>query len=711
MTSSSVAFVQEMCSKFVEMSWLTGAVNATPEGSVSSDGNFSVVLFGGAHTEFDRTAVGMLALRWLLDDDYEAFVACQSGPARLTREGFNEMRAFATRVCGNAEAVRAMYVYMVVNDLGKIKAVVETLRERSGVQDVDHDNLLLALLEENPEVSPSFANLSDEYQSLILEGLRAKWNGSQGIQAEDVAASWSGVADLSPKALDFYLLHLVCDVAGAAGHVKQNGSGVMNGPCWLGFKLLIQALELFKKGASPVQVRAEYLRLRGDLLGSDTSSPEGLALTVIGCQLRAFDRESGKWIKAAFHSLAEAERAILVECMGRDGLSNLGYLLYYSPALLANLISVAGKDKLPLGLSTMARLYHKLMVACRGRESRGVVKLMVDTVAKLAKDNWQELSESDFALGPVGGDYQAEIVPLVPINIDGFQKVSFEQLAGKKVGFVGIGGGSDCLQAALMASVFQQSGCEVSFVASVRTHKTQSQGPSGKIGENRSVDGHGGEPFPGVFSITADTTGTGRFLENLPATKFTTFLVMEEEGRTNEMLEWIIGQTDCQALVLVDTGGDALYSPEGAETDQVKATPDQDLRVLRAARQLSVPVWTCEVAVGVDAPADAESRLRDAEATFTRFTDAQAGEISHCYTEWRRRITKSTGSDFLGKTPLALQAALSGARGFTCIPIATSLVLDPRNPWVPFIPGQDAMAGFFVMTLESHLRAIRATDR
>jgi len=706
--SSAFDFVQEKCHEFIELSWLTGAVNATPEGQSTATGNLSTQLFGALHIEFDRTAVGMLVLHWLLEDEYESFVACQSGPSRLTRDEFDEMRAFAKRVCGDAEAIKAMYVYMVVNDLGKIKKVVEELRTNAGLEDVDHDNLLLALLEQNPGASPSFNALSLDYQALILAGLRAKWNGGQGIQAEDVAASWNGVAGLSPRALDFYLLHLVCDVAGAAGHVKQNGSMVMNGPCWRGFKLLIQALQLFKTGNTPVQVRAEYLRLRGELLGFDTGRPEGIALTVIGCQVRAFDPESGAWIRTAFESLTEAERAILEECMGRDGVNNLGYLLYYSPALLANLISAAGKEKLSLGLSTMARLYHKVMVASRGREN-GVVKLMVDTVATLAKNDWKALAKSDFALKLVGADYQAEIVSPTTIDTTGFPNVSFESFAGKRVGFVGVGGGSDCLQATLMASVFQRNGCEVAFVASVRTQKTQSQGPSGKIGESRSVEGHGGEPIPGVFRINPGTTGSGRFLENLPASEFQTFLVMEKEGETTAMLQAIVDDTGCNALVLVDTGGDALYSPEGAGTDQVKATPDQDLRVLRAAETLSVPVWTCEVAVGVDAPTDAQARLREASATFQRFSETDAKQISSRYDEWRKRVMATSGSSFLGKTPLALEAALSGANGFTCIPIPPKLVLDPRNPWVPFIVVQEAMAGFFVMNLPDHLRTIGAT--
>lgn len=732
---TSAEHVAGLVENYPELAWLTGAVDATPEASINAEGKtLSERAFGARHIELDRTLVGILVLKWILNGDYEAFTACQK-TGKLSQGSFDELREYAQRILPNDEAVDAMIACMVINDLGKIKAIVARLQADTGVVEVDHDRVLLTALTQNPGISPSFNRLSEHFRSLILRGLEARWNGGQGIQAEDLDASWQGIATLDQDALDFYLLHLVCDVAGAAGQFVQNGSVVMAEDTWTGFKLIIKALDTLKSGGNVIDARSSYLDMRGELLGLDAEDPEGRALTVIGCMLRKFDMESADQICRVFDQLEAGTQAILVREMNQNGIDNLGTLLYYSPALLANAIKThtdpqkAGgtfEEALTMGLNTMARIYHQVFRACRKREDRGVVTVMVSAVADVAARDPRELAHSEFVLVPRGENFEVAVRRKSRINARAFEQIlSLGELPGQRIGVWGIGGGSDCLQAAILADFLAKNGKDLAFVGSVRTKKTGSQGADGKIGEQREVENHGGEIFSDVFLITPETRGSGRFLEFLPADRYPVYLVMDRvDGTVTAQMQAVIdacGGVD--TVILVDTGGDALFSVANDETDQTKSTPDQDLRILQAADGLkNVRVISCEFACGVDAPGeddpkDAQTVMRDAEARFYRVLAGEAEIARGRYAEWRKRRQERAGSSFLGKTPLAFEAALDGMQGYSCLDIDEALVLDRANPWHPFIyvdGGMDAgevasaMDGLFFMELDAHLKSIGA---
>ncbi len=266
-------------SQYQEMGWLTGGVEATPEASVAAQGGVTIgeqifpALDKEDLVEFNRTAVGILTLHWVMNGDYESFTACQAEPTRLTQGGFAQLQTYTKSILKTPEDFNAMETFMVINDLGKVKSIVGQIAERTGTQDVDHDKVLLVGLENSPEISPSFQKLSPEHKEMILNGLRTKFNIGQFIQGENVPASLDGLGDVDQQSLKFYLLHALYDIAGAAGQAVQNGSVIMNEPTYGNFQLAIGSLEKIGEGQTSDVAYDAYLAGKGEQLGLDTQIP------------------------------------------------------------------------------------------------------------------------------------------------------------------------------------------------------------------------------------------------------------------------------------------------------------------------------------------------------------------------------------------------------------------------------------------------------
>ncbi len=713
--------IQAVVNRYPEMNWLTGKTNATPAHVSESEPGKTIgeTLFEDTPkadlTEFNRTAVGILTLDWILKGNYDAFTACQKPETKLSRDSFDQLQAYTKRILPDDEAVDAMVTYMVINDLGKINSVVEDIEQRTGLQEVDHDKVLLAGLEAHPDISPSYQSLSPKYKEMIKKGLEAKFNIGQFIQGENVPASLEGLPGLDKESLDFYLLHALTDIAGAAGQGVQNGSAVMTEPTYYGFQSSIGSLEGLAQGQSVTQVYDSYLAKRAEPLGLDIADPTQRAVTRLSCMIRASDQQQATELMDIFQGLPTNTKAIIEKELNKTGVDD-GHatLLYYSPAMLNNLRAAyektgdteAFRNSLQDGLTTMARVFQEARIAVKGREGNGVYTVMVDNLARQATEDPQSLSTKEIKLSPVGEDAVASLEDQPEVDINKFPRIeSLTQIPGKKVATIGMGGGSDAIQAAMVGKLLAGADKTPACVISIRKGKTSSQSATGAIGEERTVQDHGGEIASGVYKIKPETTGSGRFLENIPAEQIPTYLVVDD-GTEQQLTEKIqaaltdVGGID--TVISVDTGGDALNSTTGQ--DIAKATPDQDLRSLQAINKLTgVNKISCEIAVGVDSPPNAEDVLSTAKAQFYGLKPEERDMVLDQYRTWHM-----DGSDRqrYGKTALAWQAALSGKVGYDCLPLPSEVVLDERNPWNPYVRITAASAGMFFMSTDSHLNAI-----
>ncbi|MBI3441990.1 MAG: hypothetical protein HY052_09380 [Proteobacteria bacterium] len=206
------------------------------------------------------------------------------------------------------------------------------------------------------------------------------------------------------------------------------------------------------------------------------------------------------------------------------------------------------------------------------------------------------------------------------------------------------------------------------------------------------------------FRITPETTGSGRFLESIPADKVPMYLVIDaKDGRLQEQIQAALddfGKVD--TVIDVDTGGDCLYRT--GVTDATKATPDQDLESLRAVSGLKVKtLLSCVIAKGVDSPDYADEVLTQAKAQKITFSDEQKVHIFALYKEFE---LDGSNPNRYGKTPFAWQAALRGETGRVRIPLPDKVVNDAKNPWNPYVNITPEMAGGYVMKVSDHLRAI-----
>ncbi|MCJ1440598.1 MAG: hypothetical protein MMC23_001084 [Stictis urceolatum] len=317
-------------------------------------------------------------------------------------------------------------------------------------------------------------------------------------------------------------------------------------------------------------------------------------------------------------------------------------------------------------------------------------------------------------------------------------------LPGKTVGLIGAGGGSDCVQAAMLGILSARAGKNVKFVASIRAAKTSSEDPKGDIGAYRTVSNHGGEVSPGVFQITSRSSGSGRFVENVPANMVPMYLITEDASpgglscQIDSLITFTCGRLNAECeldtLILVDTGGDVLEDPN---KDLQGHEQHQDLRVLHALGSRESPlrkklpqlsVLTAIVAPGIDAPPGAPSKLEKAKAQFYLPLKQDREHILSRYVMW-----DFTGSEQglqagrYGKTPFAWQAAMKAMNEYerakseskdfgkalddmpfhtAVVPLPRERVMDERNPWDPFVPLQYAMAGVFLMDAEELLKVV-----
>jgi hypothetical protein len=104
----------------------------------------SQLLYGKDYDEVNRTLVGILALRWIYDAEYEVFVSTQSDSVKLKRESFEWMRDLFIKGINEPADLYALIMSMIINDLGKDPQLALDFQKISGedISGVNHDMIL-----------------------------------------------------------------------------------------------------------------------------------------------------------------------------------------------------------------------------------------------------------------------------------------------------------------------------------------------------------------------------------------------------------------------------------------------------------------------------------------------------------------------------------------------------------------------------------------
>lgn len=365
-------------SKAPELEWLkANSVNGTPEGADTVD------------KEFKRTWCSIMLFNAVLEGNYEEFSACQPEETRITRESFSEIRSFVKSVLKTDEDENAMRAFLVINDLGKVGDFVKKIADSLGYESVDHDKILYEGLKAHPEFSPTFSALTDKHQQIILTGLMTAFNMGQYVQCECLPANLEPLKEIDAEALNYYMIHVLFDIAGAAGHVMPKGSLICNELYWKKFSWALQTIIHMVNGEiGSKEAYEEYL--------TKTMNYFNVCSPVIAklCNLvRVSTTEEAEKIREAFDSLnplvkCNLERELIATGIGRD----TAILMYYAPATFQNALNYYKKENKETAITktilrvapVMSQIYKHIrkMAEC----DEGVVVAFIADIAKAAMD-------------------------------------------------------------------------------------------------------------------------------------------------------------------------------------------------------------------------------------------------------------------------------------------------------------------------------------
>ncbi|EXJ63948.1 hypothetical protein A1O7_00283 [Cladophialophora yegresii CBS 114405] len=312
-----------------------------------NDPSPSQILYGCNYDEVNRTLVGILALRWIHNRDYERFIRPQPPETRLSKESFEWLyQLFATGI-RDLDDLFALVLSMVINDLGKDPNLEEDyyFHTHNRLPDQNHDSLLLESA--NAGMVPALDYLNPEKRQEIMLGLElgSELNAGQLAQAESMPVNLEGLLNMRGKehAFELKFMEQILDVAGALGHLDWSGSKNFIEPVFQAFKTVHEvSLDIIAGNSNPRQGYDKVLTKRGNMLSikgfrrlsvSDREERALLRLLTMG---RTADKEQAELFQEAFHALDDHNKEQLVTGLNVDGnVNETAVLPYYMPAIIS----------------------------------------------------------------------------------------------------------------------------------------------------------------------------------------------------------------------------------------------------------------------------------------------------------------------------------------------------------------------------------------
>ncbi|KAJ9608118.1 hypothetical protein H2200_007106 [Cladophialophora chaetospira] len=307
----------------------------------------SQILYDCNYDEVNRTLVGILALRWIHNRDYERFTRPQPPDKRLTTESFEWLHALFANGIKDLDDLFALVLSMVINDLGKDPNLEEDYYFQVGnrLPDQNHDSLLLEAAKAG--MVPALDYLDPKKREEVMLGLElgSELNAGQLAQAESVPVNLEGLLNMRGQehAFDLKFMEQILDVAGALGHLDSTGSKNFIEPVFQAFKTVHEvSLDIIAGNSNPRQGYDKVLIKRGNMLSvkgfrrlsvSDREERALLRLLTMG---RTADKEQAELFQRAFHALDDQNKEQLVTGLNVDGnINETAVLPYYMPAIIS----------------------------------------------------------------------------------------------------------------------------------------------------------------------------------------------------------------------------------------------------------------------------------------------------------------------------------------------------------------------------------------
>ncbi|OJJ94696.1 hypothetical protein ASPACDRAFT_1877286 [Aspergillus aculeatus ATCC 16872] len=334
-------------------------------------------LYGMEFNEVNRTLVGVLALRWILQKNYATFVECQPEAVRLQPESFKWICKVFEEGLERDTDLYSIIASMVINDLGKVRYLAFDYHAKTGVDisKQNHDMILYRAAEAG--LVPSLERLPEEDQKDILLGIKlgAQFNFGQLAQAENVPACLFSLTKMKDhnRAFKLHFMKQILDIAGAAGHLDHTCARKLIEPVFQAYKnvhcvamCIIEGTLGLREGYDIILIRRlELLKHNGFKKSLDVNIPEERALIRLFCMGGAASLENAQLYYDAFYSICHATRAALVDGLDIDGLVGKPAVLpTYIPAMLrlalSNTVGDSREERL-LALGSMLRYLTRVL--------------------------------------------------------------------------------------------------------------------------------------------------------------------------------------------------------------------------------------------------------------------------------------------------------------------------------------------------------------
>jgi len=337
--------------------------------------------------EMKRNLGALLAVYWIVSDQYDQFVRSQAKEGSLSKASWQELQQWvqgAVHIVASPRQVWTMLVFVAIMSVGKIKG----LRMAFSPECEEFNEALIKMLQTVPHVVPSFARLDGNSQQMIMSCLMASdFNFGQFLQAESLPANLVVVKSISlgqGSVLGFFLFRIFAAMCGIYGKKSLEGSVFMNEQMFRNFKIGLDVLNHLQHERTE-QVYHRFLseRTKSQGLTFDPESMQSRVLARLACMSRAFDQDVGSEVSSAFHSLEATEREHLMTFLDADGISvRPAFLLYNAPNLLDG-----GRKNQQVGLQRAMRMLLKIYKKAEQEykdTSAAVVTVIVHEVAVFA---------------------------------------------------------------------------------------------------------------------------------------------------------------------------------------------------------------------------------------------------------------------------------------------------------------------------------------
>ena len=333
-------------------------------------------LYGENYVEVNRTLVSMLALKWLMNDDYNSFTRHQNQITKLRSESFRQLRSLFQEGLSTADDLYAVLVATVVNDIGKDPEFSKEVADKVGPSAIGQNHDMVAYIAAKARLLPLVEEFSGSRKEDLMLGLQfgSGLNAAQLAQAENVPASLKGALVMKGHDQAFALkcMELLLDVAGAEGHVDARCAKAMIEPAFQALMTSRLCLQKIVSGRCDLRTgydqvltqRGKMLEAKGFVHLSVTDDSQRALLRLLTMS-RTASVEQATAIEEAFQSLPEKIRKGLVYGLSVDGYNDgVAILPYYIPALFADAIASTSSSRarqvaaLASLMRLLTRVYH-----------------------------------------------------------------------------------------------------------------------------------------------------------------------------------------------------------------------------------------------------------------------------------------------------------------------------------------------------------------